>query len=646
MAAWHKGKFFIFYMLFLFSSLHGLSSPLDPESCSIQSKLEPVSEQPQITNNMDQQHALLNKIEELVRNLSEVVARLESKLPEPPREKGSFTKRTKGGDDDDDGDARSSSKGVENGEFEGKIRDGERAKGMSVTKFTPFWSERFQFASAVKLDFVVTCINVLPFKDQEGLSKYVAVCDEKGRVYVLLRNGDVLVEFDTLMESPITAIVSYMSSKSESFVVTGHENGEILINRVWEGVSGGGEDYSSVFMENVGKFVLPENLEDQSPVTLLDVHYIGRMKYILSSDKRGMIKVFKENGSLYGSAMPSSRPLAFLKQRLMFLTENGAGSLDLRDMKIKESECEGLNNSVAQSYVFDAMERSKAYGFTTDGELVYAVLLGDATNFKCRIRYKKKFDMDEPFALQAIKGYLLIVNPEKVLVYNVSAPHYVRVGVPRPVISSSLDELRSSFLNHPTLILDGETRVTPLIASDREKLVIVGLGGGYFGMYHSNLPMHKGEFNTILWTSPVLFFVLFLFGAWQLFAKKKEALTSWGPDDPFSSTSVTSSAPLASVSGERSFGDSSSRSTEVMDLRGGNLRPRRYGSPTRYTSGAATSYRLGGASADHNPRPSSVDPDFLAASELKFRASTMDPPGFPKRRDAMFVGNPIVNDRS
>ncbi|KAL2318692.1 hypothetical protein Fmac_032568 [Flemingia macrophylla] len=641
MASSQKGKFFLLYLLLVFSSLRVFSSPIDSESCSIQSELdkddscqEPVLEPHQTTNHLNQQD-LLDRLEKLVRNLSDIVSRLESRLPDLPKENGRF---------DDTDVARSTSRDVEDEKFEGRIRDGERAKGMSVTKYAPFWSERFQFASAVKLDSDATCINVLPFRDHEGLSKYVAVSDETGRVYVFLRNGDVLVEFDTSLESPITAMTSYTSvHKNESFVLTGHENGEILMHRVWEGGSSG-EDYSSLFMENVGKFVSTVNLEDKLPVTLLEVHYVGRMKYILSAETSGKIKVFKENGSFYGSATPSSRPLVFLKQRLMFLTETGAGSLDLRGMKIRESECEGLNHSVARTYVFDAIERSKAYGYTSDGDLIYVLLLGDVMNFKCRVRYKKKFDMDEPLALQAIKGYLLIANPEKVFVYNVSSPHYVRVGVPRHVFSSSLDELRSSFLNYPNPSLDTGTRVMPLIASDREKLVIVGLGGGYVGMYQSNLPIFKGEFNTMLWTSPVLFFILFLFGAWHFFAKKKEALTSWGPDDPFSSTSATTGAPLASSSGDRSFADSSSRSTEVMDLRGANLRappPRRYGSPSRYSGGAASAYRLG----DHNTRPASVDPDFRA-SELKYRASTMDPPGFPKRRDGMFVSNQVVNDRS
>ncbi|KAF7829690.1 putative membrane protein [Senna tora] len=630
MASSTRGKFFLLSFFLFLSSLHASSVIVKPESCSTQSDLhhnpsrEAVS-QPETSNHLNQE-ILLNKLEELMRNLSDIVTRLESKLPDLPKVAPS----------------QDEEKEVE----DVKIRDGDRARGVSVTKYSPFWSERFQFVSAVKLDSDATCINVLPFRDYEGLSKYVAVGDERGRVYVFLRNGDVLVEFYTSMESPITAMVSYTSArKNESFVVTGHGNGAILIHRIWEGASG--EDWSSLYMENVGKLVSPQSEDDGLPITLLEVHYVGRMKYILSADTSGKIKVFRENGTFHGSAMPTSRPLAFLKQRLLFLTETGAGSLDLKGMRVRESECEGLNHSLARSYVFDATERSKAYGFTSDGDLVYVLLLGDVINFKCRVRYKKKFDMEDPLAFQAIKGYMLVVSPEKVFVYNVSSQHYVRVGVPRLIFSTSLDEIRSSFLNYPTMNSDVEKRVIPLIASDREKLVIMGLGGGYVAIYHSNLPLFKGEFNTMFWTSPVLFFILFLFGAWHFFAKKKEALTSWGPDDPFTSTSATTSAPsLGSGSGDRSFVDSSSRNAEMMDIRSGLRGPtRRYGSPSRYPAGAQSSYRL--SSADHNPRPASVESDFRTASEIKFRGSTMEPPpGFPKRREGLFVSNQVVNDRS
>jgi hypothetical protein len=44
-----------------------------------------------------------------------------------------------------------------------RTRDGERVGAVSVTKYSQFWSERFQFVSAVKLDSDATCIHVLPF---------------------------------------------------------------------------------------------------------------------------------------------------------------------------------------------------------------------------------------------------------------------------------------------------------------------------------------------------------------------------------------------------------------------------------------------------------------------------------------------------
>lgn len=590
----------------------------------------------------DRQQVLLQRLDEIVKNLSEIVSRLESKLSEPSP-KGIFSeeKRELEGlkeldllekenlDQNKRKYERKNSIKVEQESFDDKVRDAEKGRAVSVTKYSPFWSERFQFVSAVKLDSQATCINVLPFRDYEGLSKYVAVGDERGTVYAFLRNGDVQVQHHTLSDSPITSMVSYLSVyKNESFVVTGHRNGAVLMHRIWEGSSSGGEDWSLLFMENVGEFASGNKGEDGVAITILEVHHAGRMRYILATDVSGKIWVFRENGTVHGSTRPNSRPLAFLKQRLLFLTETGAGSLDLRSMKVRESECEGLNHSLARNYVFDVTERSKAYGFTSEGDLIHVLLLGDVMNFKCRVRSKRKFDMEEPLAFQAIKGYLLIVGEEKVFVYNVSSQHYVRVGAPRMLFSAGLDEIRSSFLNYQSSASDRERKETfPLIASDREKFVVIGLGGGCVGMYRSNLPVYKGEFNSIFWTSPVLFFILFLFGAWHFFAKKKEALTSWGPDDPFSSTSTAATTTGAA---------------DMMDLRGGIRGPtRRYGSPPRYSGGATSSFRP--ASVDHNPRGTSVDPSFRTA-ELKYRGTGLESSGFPKRREGLYANNQGVDD--
>ncbi|KAM7518251.1 hypothetical protein LguiB_017213 [Lonicera macranthoides] len=660
MAVTYSGKLFLLFLLLIFDFIAISKVYAEPISVYPNEQEHHVTATKPDTNVdlnviMNRHQLQLEKLEDLVKNLSELVSRLESKFAKPiisvpySDERNSVDlnkERVKFDNKKSECDRLVEESGNEG--FESNVKDGDRVGAVSVTKHSLFWSERFQFVSAVKLDSKATCVNVLPFKDFEGMSKYFAVGDGQGRVYVFLRDGDVMLEFCTLSNSPVTAMLSYLSFyKNQSILVTGHENGVILVHRVWEVAQG--EESSSLRMENVGKFSLPENEDGGSRITILEVHHVGRTRYILSTDESGKIRVFRENGTVYGLAVPTSRPLAFLKQRLLFLTEAGAGSLDLRTMKIRESECEGLNHSLAQNYVFDAIDRSKAYGFTSEGDLIHVFLLGDITNFKCRVRSKKKVEMDEPLALQAIKGYLLIINKEKAFVFNVSShQHYVRAGGPRLLFSAGLDEIVASFLNYQPMDLDTQKRgVIPIIASDVEKLVILSLGSGYVGMYRSNLPVSKGEFNSIMWSSPVLFFILFLFGAWQFFANKKEALTSWGPDDPFSSGSATSGAPLGSVSNERLLTDPSMRNADIVDLRGSSgLRgpSRRFvaPSPSQYPGGTGGSYRP--SPVDNNSRPLPVDPSFRGTSELKFRGSNIDSTGFPKRREPLYVNNQVVDD--
>ncbi|CAK9142825.1 unnamed protein product [Ilex paraguariensis] len=635
MESTHKGKFCILYLVLVFDFLYISSVFANSNSAVFENEHVIDRERDRNENALNNQHQLqLEKLQELIKNLSDLVFRLESRFSDDEKDSVDGSSRlaleeeVKYGKGKNNGDRFEEN--IEDEGLKSKKREIERVGAVAVTKYNPFWSEKFQFVSAVKLSSDATCINVLPLRDYEGLGKYVAVGDDHGRIYVFLRNGDVSVDFYTLSYSPVTAMVSYLSVyKNETVLVTGHENGVILMHRLWEVPNG--EELSLLRMETVREFTSLEGGEGGLPITILEVHHVGRVRYILSIDSSGKIRVFRETGRQHGLAVPTSRPLVFLKQRLMFLTETGAGSLDLRKMKIRESECEGLNNSVAKNYVFDATERSKAYGFTSEGDLIHVFLLGDTMNFKCRVRSKRKVDMNEPLALQAIKGYLLFVNQEKVYVYNVSSHHYVRAGGPRLLFSACLEEIIASFINGQAVDIDAvKRRVIPSIATDHEKLVILNLGSGFVGMYRSNLPLFKGEFNSMQWISSILFFILFLFGAWQFFANKKEALTSWGPDDPFTSTSATNGAPLGSGSGDRSFTDSSARNADIMDLRGGGLRgpSRRYVSPSQYPDGSASSHRP--ISVDTNSRPASVDPNFRAASELKFRGSNLESADFLK----------------
>lgn len=76
-------------------------------------------------------------------------------------------------------------------------------------------------------------------------------------------------------------------------------------------------------------------------------------------------------------------------------------------------------------------------------------LLGDTENLKCRVRVKRK----RPLSVQAIKGYLLVINPEKAFIYNVSTQHQVRVGMPPFLLSAGLDEIRLHFLSYQATAL-------------------------------------------------------------------------------------------------------------------------------------------------------------------------------------------------
>ncbi|GFP92355.1 uncharacterized membrane protein at1g75140 [Phtheirospermum japonicum] len=644
-----------------FPCLLVLASELDPSAypnsvIEKDTKNENPFEEINLENNPDfsflkKQQLQLEKLQELVQNLTKLVARLESQFTESP-----VKVKTLPLSPPPDDAIKTVEKVKEEKDFcskeddvlpvEGLIKNGPKASKGTVLKYNTFWPEKFHFVSAVKLRSSPTCLNVLPYRDHEGLSKYFAVGDDKGKLYIFLKTGDVSLEIDLFSgpdeSSPITAIASLLSVfKNETLVVTGHENGVVVIHRVWDTLTG--DEWNSLRVERIGRFDTPGG----SRVNILEAHHVGRKRYILATDDIGNIRVLGEDGKLHGSVTPSRRPIAFLKQRLLFLTETGAGSLDLRTMKLKETECEGLNHTFANNYVFDAVDRTKAYGLTSEGDLVHTLLLGDVMNFKCRVRFKRKLDLDQPItALQAIRGYLLLASKEKVFVYNVSTQHYVRASGLRLLFTAGLDEITSSFLNQQQTVdpnVDEETGLSePLIAGDYEKDVVLSLGNGYVALYRSNLPVLKNEFNSILWTSPVLFFIIFLFVAWHFFANKKDALTSWGPDDPFTA-SATGGASLGSGAGERPSYSESSRNSEIMDLRGSSgLRgSSRYISPPQYAGGPGNPYRAGN---ELDSRPGHADTRYRTNAELKYRGSHVEGVGVTRRRDALFVNSQLVDD--
>lgn len=164
----------------------------------------------------------------------------------------------------------------------------------------------------VNLDLIVSSVNFLFFRDYEGVSKYVVVGDDWGRVYVFLRNGDVLVEFYILFDLLVIVMFFYMLVyMNESILVIGYSDGLILVYRFWEIFVG--EDLSFFYMENLVVLDLREIGLIGFLILILEVYYVRRFRYILSVDESGKINVFRENGILYGLVVFISRFLVFLK---------------------------------------------------------------------------------------------------------------------------------------------------------------------------------------------------------------------------------------------------------------------------------------------------------------------------------------------
>ncbi|WVZ82849.1 hypothetical protein U9M48_030062 [Paspalum notatum var. saurae] len=552
------------------------------------------------------------------------------------------------------------------------VGDRRSPQGVAVTKRRPVWSERFHFAAAARLGegAYAAAAATLPYEDADGLTKYFAVGDSRGRVFVFSAAGDALLELEAAAagEPQVTALLAYLSPRrTDCLLFTGHADGSIAAHRLIES-SPHGDDW--VTLAAASSRLLVRGL-DAAPVVHLEAHHAGRARYVLSCDAGGRIRVFTENGTLYGTAIASSTPLAFVKQRLLFLTEAGAASLDLRSMSVRETPCEGLAEALngttrVKAYSFDPSERFKAYGFTEAGDLVHVLLLGDVSSLKCRVRAAKKSEIDSPVAIQTIKGYLLVASQDKILVYNTSSQYYGRVGAPRPLFATTIKDIKSVFAASGGMLASAPAG-KPVIAADREKLVILGLGDGHIAIYRSNFPVYKPESNAVVWSGPALLFLLFLIGIWQVYVKKKDSL-GWTPEETFN-TSVT--APTGSLlnhpTSDRAFADSTTRASDrgyvdgtsrasdrsyvdattrttdrgyadasrAVDLRGGALRsaPRRYVSPTRYAGTSGIQYR-----------PASSEPGLRGTPELKYRGPGMEPPGFPKKRDTLFSNNQAVVD--
>ncbi|KAM0879391.1 hypothetical protein ACQ4PT_034263 [Festuca glaucescens] len=184
---------------------------------------EEVVQAPERAKAAEELAGMLERLEEVADSLARSVRALESVLarsaePDPPPPRQPFS-------------ADAPALGA---------RDRLAPQGVAVTKRRPVWSERFNFVAAVRLGdgAHAAAQAALPYENADGLTKYFAVGDSRGRVFVFSAAGDALLELDageSASSSPVTALLTYLSPRrTDCLLFAGHADGSIAAHRLTE----------------------------------------------------------------------------------------------------------------------------------------------------------------------------------------------------------------------------------------------------------------------------------------------------------------------------------------------------------------------------------------------------------------------------
>jgi hypothetical protein len=252
------------------------------------------------------------------------------------------------------------------------------------------------------------------------------------------------------------------------------------------------------------------------------------------------------------------------RRAVTFITPTGAGSVDPQTFVMRLCKCAKLDHEI-KSVTFDQAHSSKFYAVTSDSHAVMGVVngldvgVGANTRATCVIRHKAKeavggiapsiseddtSSMFNSAFLATTKGFVFVSVSNAVRVLNVTGLGHQSGGVhtnsdlaggkrvPTEIIATDVFALARQFGG------EGEARGAligesggggedeggdaqlkrsfppfpiPIATDVRGRFVVVGLPGGFVGMYDSSLAVWRPEpINTKLWSQPL--FVLAMIG--------------------------------------------------------------------------------------------------------------------------------------
>jgi hypothetical protein len=115
------------------------------------------------------------------------------------------------------------------------------------------------------------------------------------------------------------------------------------------------------------------------PVDVMESYRLSQRRYLVAINPKGQLTVFKENGTLHGTAQTAGQVLALrpIGNSPVFVMAHGMGYLDMRTMTASDRTCVGLNNSHIVAAAFDVTVASRLHAHKAYGDLLTLALSGD-----------------------------------------------------------------------------------------------------------------------------------------------------------------------------------------------------------------------------------------------------------------------------
>eukprot|EP00210_Caulerpa_lentillifera_P002335 g2240.t1 len=341
---------------------------------------------------------------------------------------------------------------------------------------------------------------------------YMIAGDASGNVYLIHPSGHIIAKHIRNDGVPIIHVDTLSVNKNLTSVIIVLRNGEIdqlSLTSEKKPLQSELEDISL----NLEASILPT-----SDRPLVDVHVARFQKIqnvVFMAYKTDELDIIQLNGSLLHNITLPSQILALRSDSKYTLIGHELGMQMIYKSIEYDLKCSLSEDTRLKSLVFGAERQSRAYGVTTQNELLYFSVQKVVKRCYIKHRQKIKLPPGEKLKLISIKGYLLMATNEGIGVLNVTSTYksgpkevliesYSSIGLSLSINIEHFDDLLVSFVN------------------EKGGLLSLSLGNEVIGIFGSMLPVSEQHRQDKRWLfRPLMFILVIGVSLWNAFAGKR-----------------------------------------------------------------------------------------------------------------------------